>query len=89
MILKSDASKGVCVMILGAGFLTMNDAVSKYLVESYPIGQILCLRQIVALAVILIYVWKTDTWRDLRINDRTAHAIRAVMHVGGAAQGRL
>ena len=85
MILRSDAAKGVCVMILGAGVLTMNDAVSKYLVESYPIGQILCLRQIVALAVILFYVWKTDTWRDLRINDRTAHAIRAVMHVGGAA----
>ena len=72
-------------MILGAGVLTMNDAVSKYLVESYPIGQILCLRQIVALAVILVFVWKTDTWRDLRINDRAAHAIRAVMHVGGAA----
>ena len=85
MILKSDATKGVCVMILGAGVLTMNDAVSKYLVESYPIGQILCLRQTVALAVILVYVWKKDTWRDLRINDRTAHAIRAVMHVGGAA----
>ena len=85
MIPKSDASKGVCVMILGAGVLTMNDAVSKYLVESHPIGQILCLRQIVALAVILIYVWKTDTWRDLRINNRTAHAIRAVIHVGGAA----
>ena len=31
-------------MILGAGVLTMNDAVSKYLVETYPIGQILCLR---------------------------------------------
>jgi drug/metabolite transporter (DMT)-like permease len=85
MILKSDASRGVCVMILGAGVLTMNDAVSKYLVESYPIGQILCLRQIVALTAILVFVWKTDKWRDLRINNGTAHAIRAVMHVGGAA----
>ncbi len=40
----SDAAKGICAMILGAGVLTMNDAVSKYLVETYPIGQILCLR---------------------------------------------
>ena len=29
MILRSDAAKGVCVMILGAGVLTMNAAVSK------------------------------------------------------------
>ena len=85
MILRSDAAKGVCIMILGAGVLSMNDAVSKHLVETYPIGQILCLRQTVALAVVLIYVWRTDAWRDLRINDRTGQALRAILHVGGAA----
>lgn len=85
MILRSDAAKGVCIMILGAGVLTMNDAVSKHLVETFPIGQILCLRQTVALAVVLIYVWRTDAWRDLRINDRTGQALRAILHVGGAA----
>lgn len=72
-------------MILGAGVLSMNDAVSKHLVETFPIGQILCLRQTVALAVVLIYVWRTDAWRDLRINDRTGQALRAILHVGGAA----
>ena len=85
MILRSDAAKGVCIMILGAGVLSMNDAVSKHLVETFPIGQILCLRQTVALAVVLIYVWRTDAWRDLRINDRTGQALRAILHVGGAA----
>ena len=85
MILRSDAAKGVCIMILGAGVLSMNDAVSKHLVETYTIGQILCLRQTVALAVVLIYVWRTDAWRDLRINDRTGQALRAILHVGGAA----
>jgi len=72
-------------MILGAGVLSMNDAVSKYLVESYPIGQILCLRQAVALVVILLYVWRSGAWRDLRINDRTGQALRAILHAGGAA----
>ena len=85
MILRSDAAKGVCIMILGSGVLSMNDAVSKHLVETHPIGQILCLRQTVALAVVLIYVWRTDAWRDLRINDRTGQALRAILHVGGAA----
>lgn len=72
-------------MILAAGVMSMNDAVSKYLVEDYPIGQILCLRQAVALVVILIYVWRSGAWQGLRINDRTGQALRAILHVGGAA----
>ena len=63
MIFSSDAAKGVCIMILAAGVMSMNDAVSKYLVESYPIGQILCLRQAVALLVILLYVWRSGAGR--------------------------
>lgn len=72
-------------MILGAGVLSMNDAVSKYLAESLPIGQILCLRQVAALAMILAYVWHKNRWRDLRVNDRVGQAWRGLTHVGGAA----
>lgn len=72
-------------MILGAGVLTMNDAVSKYLVESYPIGQILALRQAAALLMILAYVAWTGAWRDLRISNRVGHAVRGVLHVASAA----
>lgn len=71
-------------MILGAGVLSMNDAVSKYLVESYPIGQILGLRQLAALLVILVYIRWKGSWRDLRINDRAGQAWRGGMHVAGA-----
>lgn len=71
-------------MILGAGVLSMNDAVSKYLVESYPIGQILGLRQSAALLAILAYVWWKGSWRDLKINDRVGQAWRGVTHVVGA-----
>ena len=81
----TDAAKGVSIMILAAGVMSMNDAVSKYLVESYPIGQILCLRQAVALLVVVLYVWRSGAWQDLRINDRTGQALRAILHVGGAA----
>ena len=81
----TDAAKGVFVMILAAGVMSMNDAVSKYLVESYPIGQILCLRQAVALVVILVYVGHQGSWRDLRINNRGGQALRAILHVGAAA----
>ena len=81
---KSDATRGIFIMILGAGVLSLNDAVSKYLVESYPIGQILGLRQSAALLVILAYVWWKGSWRDLRINDRAGQAWRGGMHVAGA-----
>jgi len=81
---KSDAARGIFTMILGAGVLSMNDAVSKYLVESYPIGQILGLRQSAALLAILAYVWWKGSWRDLKINDRAGQAWRGVTHIVGA-----
>lgn len=84
-LFKSDAARGICTMILGAGVLSLNDAVSKYLVESYPIGQILGLRQFAALLVILAYFWWKGAWRDLRVNDRAGQAWRGGMHVAGAA----
>ena len=84
-IFKSDAARGMFTMVLGAGVLSANDAVSKYMVESYPIGQILCLRQVAALVAILAYVWWSGRWRDLRVNDKAGQAWRGVTHVGGAA----
>ncbi len=71
-------------MTLGAGVLTMNDATTKYLAESYPMGQVLGIRQFAALLMIVAYVWWTDTWKDLRINNRTGQAWRAAIHVGSA-----
>ena len=71
-------------MIIGAGVLSMNDAASKYLAESYPMCHVLALRQIAALLMILAYVWWTKSWNDLRINNRAGHVWRAAIHVGSA-----
>ena len=43
-------------MVGSAALLAMNDAVSKFLSETYPVGQILGLRHTVALLIILAYV---------------------------------
>jgi len=61
-------------MIWAAGVLSMNDAATKYLAESYPMGQVLGLRQSAALLVILAYVWWSDSWRDLRVINRSGQA---------------
>ena len=71
-------------MILGAGVLSMNDAATKYLAESYPMGQVLGLRQSVALLVIFAYVWWSGSWEKLRINHRSGQAWRAAVHCGSA-----
>ena len=33
-------------MILAVGFLTVNDGLAKYLVQTYPVGQVLFLRHL-------------------------------------------
>jgi len=83
-LFKSNAANGVCIMILGAGVLSMNDAATKYLAETYPMGQVLGLRQSVALLVILAYVWWSGSWEKLRINHRSGQAWRAAVHCGSA-----
>jgi drug/metabolite transporter (DMT)-like permease len=83
-LFKSNAANGICIMILGAGVLSMNDAATKYLAESYPMGQVLGLRQSVALLVIFAYVWWSGSWEKLRINHRSGQAWRAAVHCGSA-----
>ena len=54
MILDSNTVKGVALMVLGCGLLTANDAFMKALVSSLPLGQVVFLRSIVALAVVFM-----------------------------------
>lgn len=43
--------RGVLAMVAGAGLLTLNDAVSKHLTQHFPIGRVMCLRQLAAFMV--------------------------------------
>jgi len=49
-------------MICGTALLTGNDAASKYLTESYPIGQVVCLRQAAALVAMIPYIAWVTGW---------------------------
>jgi drug/metabolite transporter (DMT)-like permease len=46
---------GIGLMLVGTAFLSWNDAVAKSLSASLPVGEIVCLRQIVALGVAVAY----------------------------------
>jgi drug/metabolite transporter (DMT)-like permease len=56
-------------MILGAALLTGNDAASKYLTQSYPVGQVICLRQAAALLATIPYIAWVTGWGPLRVRD--------------------
>ena len=72
-------------MTAGAGLLTLNDAVSKYLTEHYPIGQIIGLRQLSAFIFILPYAWLTTGLGALRPINRGGQALRGMLFIMGVA----
>ena len=75
--------RGILAMTAGAGLLVLNDGVSKYLMEHYPIGQVMCLRQAAAFLFILPYTWATIGFGTLRVVNYRGQALRAGLFVGG------
>jgi len=72
-------------MILGCAFLMMSDAVSKWLSQTYPVGQIMCLRNVFVLVPILFVVWRSGRFADLRIGNWGGQFLRGGFHVLAAA----
>ena len=68
-------------MVLGALLLTLNDAVSKYLTQTYSVGQVVALRQFCSMLVILPYVHWVSGWPALRVTNRPAMGMRALCFV--------
>ena len=78
----SSALKGIGAMGAGMAFLTMSDAVSKYLVESYPIGQVMCLRQAACLVFVLAVVWRGAGLQGLRPHNVPLQILRGLIFIG-------
>ena len=81
----SDTLKGIAVMVAGVALLTANDAVSKYLTESHPVGQVICLRQAATLLVIVPYVMAVTGWSALRVASWPGQVTRGLLFVANAA----
>ncbi|HKU70560.1 MAG TPA: DMT family transporter [Burkholderiales bacterium] len=81
----SDTLKGVLVMVAGVALLTANDAVSKYLTQSHPVGQVICLRQAATLLVIVPYVMVAAGWGALRVSSWSGQLLRGGLFIANAA----
>lgn len=71
-------------MILGIALLCVSDALSKFLTESYPVGQVISIRQAIGLIVILPYVHWVTGWRALRIRNGFGQGVRGLLFALGS-----
>jgi drug/metabolite transporter (DMT)-like permease len=81
----TDTLKGIAIMVAGVALLTANDAVSKYLTESHPVGQVICLRQAATLLVIVPYVMAVTGWGALRVASWPGQVTRGLLFIANAA----
>jgi len=77
--------KGMLLMAAGVVLLTINDAVSKHLVLTHPVGQVIALRQLATLLVIVSWVMLVGRWSDLRIVNRGGQLGRGLLFIVGSA----
>src|SRR5215471_19889825 len=49
---------GIGLMLLSVTLFSLNDAIGKWLVGAYPVGEALLIRSVVALALIAPFVWR-------------------------------
>jgi drug/metabolite transporter (DMT)-like permease len=81
----SSTLQGIAIMVVGVALLTANDAISKYLTESHPVGQVICLRQAATLLVIAPYVMLVSGWGSLRVVSWPGQITRGLLFVANAA----
>lgn len=77
----SASLKGIAAMIVAAFLLTLNDAASKWLMQTYPVWQVLSVRQICSLLVILPYIHFVTGWRVVKVTNRPGMALRSVFFI--------
>ena len=64
-----DGVKGMVLMLIGVGIITINDALMKLMNESLPLGQTLFLRSVFVGMMVLIFAYRSGGWHTLRVYD--------------------
>ena len=69
--------RGVLCMLGGALSLTMNDAMAKYLTQSYPVGQVMALRGLSIIMLLIAFLFFMNNLKALKIFSWKGHLLRA------------
>lgn len=75
--------KGVLCMIVGGLFITLNDALLKWMVGDYSVGQIMFVRGLFVFFPISLLVWRAGGISTLRVTRARTHVVRALLVIAG------
>ena len=74
---RSSSLKGILCMLGGALSLTINDAMAKYLTQSYPVGQVMALRGLSIIILLITFLFLMNNLHALKIFSWKGHFLRA------------
>ena len=69
--------RGILCMLGGALSLTINDAMAKYLTQSYPVGQVMALRGLSIILLLIAFLFFMNNLKALKIFSWKGHLFRA------------
>lgn len=72
----SPTGLGVAVMLFGMLLFALNDAMGKFLVSTYSLGQVIAVRSIAAVIILLPIVWKAGLTKLLNVERPGLQAAR-------------
>ena len=72
------AQLGVLLMLVGMALFSLNDAMGKWLVATYTVGQVLLIRSLAALVVLLPFLWSFGFRRLLAVERPGLQALRVL-----------
>lgn len=78
MLSRNASLAGIATMLLGILLFALNDAMGKWLVSTYTVGQVLVMRSTAALLVILPFVIRQGVGRTLRPERPGLQVLRVV-----------
>ncbi|KQQ56659.1 multidrug DMT transporter permease [Rhizobium sp. Leaf311] len=74
----SPTGLGVAVMLLGMLLFALNDAMGKWLVSTYSLGQVILIRSAAALIILVPILWRANISSVLRVERPMLQASRAM-----------
>ena len=80
----SPATKGILLMVLAMFFISVMGVGTKLAGTTYPIMQVVFIRNFFVLAVVLVMVWRKGGVESLRVNNRKDVGLRAFFQFGAA-----
>jgi drug/metabolite transporter (DMT)-like permease len=78
----SPVALGISLMLLGMFLFSLNDAIGKWLVATYSVGQVLLIRSATALLVLAPFLWRWGPRALVRVERPRLQAARVAFSTG-------